>query len=185
MVVAGALLAVYTASQIRIGNPVEGTNLLWEDSDFNTAVRAINDHFPGVNTLEIVLEAKNPKTEAWNVSRASTVMTMLDLQRLLEASDPPPRATLSFNDYLRESNRLFQGGSPTWLPLDDRDRNPEKLAFVDVTRDDLLTFAASLIYQLSPTADLTYALTYRHQDSNDPRLDFIDMVNQLNLSINF
>ncbi len=122
VVVVGAVLAVYTASQIRIGNPVEGTNLLWEDSDFNTAVRAINDHFPGVNTLEIVLEAKNPKTEAWNVSRASTVMTMLDLQRLLEASDPPPRATLSFNDYLRESNRLFQGGSPKWLPLDDRDR---------------------------------------------------------------
>ena len=52
-------------------------------------------------------------------------------------------------------------------------------------RDDLLTFAASLIYQLSPTADLTYSLTYRHQDSNDPRLDFIDMINQLNLSVSF
>ncbi|WP_420465412.1 efflux RND transporter permease subunit [Panacagrimonas sp.] len=114
--------AIYTAAQIKIGNPVEGTGLLWEDSDFNTAVRAINDHFPGVNTLEIVLEAKNAETEEWNVSRASTVMTMLALQRELEATVPPPRATLSFNDYLRESNRLFQGGSPKWLPLDDRDR---------------------------------------------------------------
>ena len=54
--------AIHTSLQIKIGNPVEGSNLLWEDSDFNEAVRAINRHFPGVNTLEIVLEGKNPNT---------------------------------------------------------------------------------------------------------------------------
>ena len=114
--------ATWTAAQIKIGNPVEGTNLLWEDSDFNTAVRAINDHFPGVNTLELVLESKAPEAEEWTVTRAETVMTMLKLQTLMEQGEDPPRATLSFNDYLRESNRLFQGGNPKWLPLDNRDR---------------------------------------------------------------
>jgi uncharacterized protein len=114
--------AIWTSLQIKIGNPVEGTNLLWEDSDFNTAVRAINAHFPGVNTLEIVLESKTPDSEEWNVARATTVMTMLKLQSLIEQSPEPPRATLSFSDYLRESNRLFQGGSPKWLPLDPIDR---------------------------------------------------------------
>ncbi|MGQ0700919.1 MAG: efflux RND transporter permease subunit [Panacagrimonas sp.] len=115
-------LATYTALQIKIGNPVEGTNLLWYDSDFNGAVRAINAHFPGVNTLEVVFEAKQQESDEWNVSRASTVMAMLELQGLMEQGENAPRATLSFNDYLRESNRLFQGGSPKWLPLDDRDR---------------------------------------------------------------
>jgi len=111
--------AVWTASQIKIGNPVEGSGLLWEDSEFNTAVRQINRHFPGVNTLEIVLEAKNRKSAELEVQKVETIETMLKLQRLLE-SDPslPPRATLSFADYMGEENRLFNGGSPNWLPLD-------------------------------------------------------------------
>ena len=111
--------AVWTASQIKIGNPVEGSGLLWDDSEFNTAVRQINRHFPGVNTLEIVLEAKNRKSAELEVQKVETIETMLKLQRLLE-SDPtlPPRATLSFADYMGEGNRLFNGGSPNWLPLD-------------------------------------------------------------------
>lgn len=114
-------LATYTALQIKIGNPVEGTNLLWYDSDFNGAVRAINAHFPGVNTLEVVFEAKQQEAEEWNVARVDTAMSMLKLQKLMEDGSDPPRATLSFNDYLREANRLFQGGSPKWIPLDTRD----------------------------------------------------------------
>jgi predicted RND superfamily exporter protein len=111
--------SVWTASQIKIGNPVEGSGLLWDDSEFNTAVRQINRHFPGVNTLEIVLEAKNRKSAELEVQKVETIETMLKLQRLLE-SDPilPPRATLSFADYMGEGNRLFNGGSPNWLPLD-------------------------------------------------------------------
>lgn len=112
--------AIYTAHQIRIGNPVEGSNLLWDDSAFNVAVRAINAHFPGVNTLELVLEAKNPKSEEWTAQQVDTVQTMQTLQRSLEADAFPPRATLSFADYLSESNRLFNGGHPAWSPLDPR-----------------------------------------------------------------
>jgi hypothetical protein len=52
-------------------------------------------------------------------------------------------------------------------------------------RDDLLTLAGSLIYLMHDDAKLTYTLTYKHQDSNDPRLDFIDWINQLKFSIEF
>ncbi|MDI3258734.1 MAG: efflux RND transporter permease subunit [Sinobacteraceae bacterium] len=118
VVVVLATFAVYTALQIRIGNPVEGSNLLWPDSEFNTAVRQINRNFPGVNTLEIVLEAKN-QTDPNRVARqADTVMTMLRLQGFMEQGIAPPRATLSFADYLMEGNRLFSGGNPKWMPLD-------------------------------------------------------------------
>ena len=58
VVLLGAL-AIYTSAQVKIGNPVEGSNLLWYQPEFNTAVRAINAHFPGMNTLEIILEARS------------------------------------------------------------------------------------------------------------------------------
>src|SRR3546814_16473505 len=40
-----AVGSIYTALQIRIGNPVEGSSLLWHDSEYNEAVRQINAHF--------------------------------------------------------------------------------------------------------------------------------------------
>ena len=119
-IVAG-VFAVYTALQIKIGNPVEGSNLLWPDSEYNSAIRQINRHFPGVNTLEIVLEARNPNDPGRVAREADTVGTMFRLQSLLEDGPAPPRATLSFGDYMMEGNRLFAGGNPKWLPLDPTD----------------------------------------------------------------
>ncbi|MGA2841272.1 MAG: MMPL family transporter [Steroidobacteraceae bacterium] len=120
-VVVVAAFAIYTALQIRIGNPTEGSNLLWDDSEFNTAVRQINDHFPGVNTLEIVFEGKNQMDPNRVTHQADTVVTMLKLQNLIEHGASPPRATLSIADYFMEGNRLFAGGNPKWLPLDPND----------------------------------------------------------------
>ena len=118
LVAIGAALSLYTAMQIKIGNPVEGTNLLWHDSEFNTAVRQINAHFPGVNTLEIVLEAKNKKSPDMEVQKVERVVTMQNLQLLMERGPEPPRATLSFADYMGEGNRLFNGGNQKWIALD-------------------------------------------------------------------
>ncbi|MDB5986236.1 MAG: transporter, partial [Nevskia sp.] len=115
-----AVFATYTALQIKIGNPTEGSNLLWDDSEFNTAVRQINRNFPGVNTLEIVFEAKNQRDPNRVDHQADTVMSMLRLQGLIEDAPNPPRATLSLGDYLMEGNRLFAGGDPRWMPLDPR-----------------------------------------------------------------
>jgi predicted RND superfamily exporter protein len=109
-------LCFYIFPQIRVGNPVEGSNLLWEESDYNTAVRAINKNFPGLMTLEIVFEGKDENIRT--VKRAKTVEVMNEIQRRLEASEFPPTATLSFADYLPEANRLYQGGNPKWAPLD-------------------------------------------------------------------
>jgi len=129
LVVVGSLLAVYIAAQIKIGNPVEGSGLLWDDSEFNTAVRQINAHFPGVNTLELVLEAKNKKSPDLEVQKVETIQTMQKLQRLLEASDFPPQATLSFADYMGEGNRLFNGGNQKWNPLDDNQQAMSAASF--------------------------------------------------------
>lgn len=117
VIIAG--IALYLNTQIKIGNPVEGSNLLWYDSEFNTAVRAINAHFPGTNTLEIVLEAKDEKLEHRVANTPEVVAVHQTLQRRLESDGVlPPRATLSWTDYMGETNRLFSGGNPKWSPLD-------------------------------------------------------------------
>jgi predicted RND superfamily exporter protein len=121
VVVIVSAFAIYTALQIKIGNPVEGTGLLWYNSEFNTAVRALNRNFPGVNTLEIVLEGKDNGTQNWVDTQADTAVTMQRLQGLMESGPKPPRATLSFADYMMEGNRLFSGGNAKWLPLDHTD----------------------------------------------------------------
>ncbi|SER19587.1 hypothetical protein SAMN04488038_11943 [Solimonas aquatica] len=118
VVIVGAI-SIYETFQIKIGNPVEGSNLLRYDSDFNTAVRSINAHFPGMNTLEIVLEAKERDRENRVARTPEAAAVAAQIQAMVEADTKmPPRATLSFNDYMMEGNRLFSGGNPKWLPLD-------------------------------------------------------------------
>ena len=116
-----AIFALQTALHIRIGNPVEGSNLLWNDSEFNEAVRQINRNFAGVNTLEIVFEAKDQKSKNRVMNQPDTLVSMQKLQYLIEHAPDAPRATLSFADYLNEANRLFAGGDPRWGPLDPTD----------------------------------------------------------------
>jgi predicted RND superfamily exporter protein len=115
------LLVAFSISQViqlKVGNPVEGSSLLWEDSEYNIAVTEINKNFAGLNTLEVVFEAKDINNPSRVARQAETVFSMLELQRILEKQDVPPVATLSFGDYLPEANRLFSGGHPKWAPLD-------------------------------------------------------------------
>ncbi|MFZ5609625.1 MAG: efflux RND transporter permease subunit [Pseudomonadota bacterium] len=121
-VVAGLSVAsLAVALQLKVGNPVEGSNLLWQDSEYNLAVAEINRHFPGLNTLEIVFESKDANNPLRLARQADTYVSMHKLQYFLEQQAQPPEATLSFADYLPEANRLFSGGNPKWAPLDPTD----------------------------------------------------------------
>ena len=119
VVVLVSAYAIYLNTLVKIGNPVEGSNLLWHDSEFNTGVRALNAHFPGTNTVEIVIEAKHRDNNHRIAHTPEVAAIHTQLQRLLEA-DPvlPPRATLAFTDYMIETNRLLSGGNPKWSQLD-------------------------------------------------------------------
>lgn len=116
--IALGIVAVFLMLRVQVGNPVEGTNLLRYDSQFNLAVREINQHFPGSMTMEVVFEGKG---NARIVRQSDTLTTMRDLQHCLESSPNPPTATLSFADLAPEANRVFSGGNPKWSPLDNDD----------------------------------------------------------------
>lgn len=109
--------AGWEMAHIAVGNPVEGSNLLREHSAFNTAVRKINQQFPGLMTLEVIFEGKEGRI----VRQYDTLESMRRLQHCLEAGPNPPTATLSFADYAQEANRVFNGGNPKWGPVDAND----------------------------------------------------------------
>ncbi len=135
-------IAIYLNTQIQMGNPVEGSNLLHHDSEFNTAVRAINAHFPGTNTLEIVLEAKVKNFENPTARTPGVIDIATKLQRLIEADkEMPPRATLTFSDYIREVTRLFAGGNPKWRELDMTKENIASVTFATLMGNNALNFS--------------------------------------------
>lgn len=156
VIFAGA--SIYTNSQIKIGNPVEGSNLLWSDSEFNTAVRAINAHFPGMNTLEIILEAKNEDVGHRVARTPDIVRVSVALQRLLENDENlPPRATLAFSDYMAETNRLFSGGNPKWRPLDMTDEAINAAGFATMMGSSPINFGHVVDFDLqNSTVTLWY-----------------------------
>lgn len=135
------VVSIYFGSAIKVGNPVEGSALLWPDSEFNVAVRAINDNFPGVNTLELVLDSKESDTLEKTASKAEAVHVMHALQDIMESSDSPPRATLSFADYLAEGARLYSGGDPRWMPMDPNDRATQAAASAAMMGSDTKAFS--------------------------------------------
>jgi uncharacterized protein len=162
-----AVAAGYLMSQVKVGNPVEGTNLLRYDAKFNQAVREINQHFPGSMTMEVVFEGKGT---ARIVRQSDTLTAMRDLQHCLESSPHPPSATLSFADLAPEANRVFSGGNPKWSPLDNDDASASAAviglmagtnakAFLHVTDFEQKNGTVSLWYSNNKQETVDNALT--------------------------
>ncbi|MGB0955233.1 MAG: efflux RND transporter permease subunit, partial [Panacagrimonas sp.] len=80
IVLAVSAVATYLSFQIEVGNPVEGSNLLWPIADFNVGVKAVNNHFPGVNSLEIVLDSKDDGSRQRTVRTAESYEISRKLQ---------------------------------------------------------------------------------------------------------
>lgn len=161
-----SLGAFWKMSQVAVGNPVEGSNLLREDSAFNTAVRKINQHFPGLMTMEVIFEGKQGRI----VRQSDTLETMQRLQHCLESGPNPPAATLSFADYAQEANRVFNGGNPKWGPVDPDDASAagaatalmagtNAKAYLHVTDFEQKNGTVSLWYPNNKQATVDAALT--------------------------
>ncbi|MES1945251.1 RND efflux transporter [Salinisphaera sp. PC39] len=162
VVVVVSVAAIYTALQIRIGNPVEGSNLLWKDSEFNTGVRTVNNHFPGVNSLEIVLDSKDDDSAARTARSAEAYRVMREIQRMAEKGEGehaiPARATRSFADFMEQGNRLYSGGHPKWLPLDPIDRAVTAAAMAISFGQNPVNFSQVADFKFQ---DATVSLFYR------------------------
>jgi hypothetical protein len=91
----------------------------------------VNDHFPGVNSLEIILEAKDPDNVQKRAARSEEAYGLTkEILRVALSQEYPAKAARSFTDFMEEGSRLYSGGHPAWLSLDPTDRSvlPSPLA---------------------------------------------------------
>lgn len=181
-----AIFSVYQMTQIQIGNPVEGSNLLFDDSEFNTAVRQINGHFPGAMTLEVIFEGKSGRI----VRQSDTLATMQELQHCLEGMPGSPTASLSFADYAVEANRLFNGGNPKWSVLDRDDSSAAAAAsalmlgtsasaYIHVTDFEQKNATVSLWYENNKQKTVDEALHEAKRCLNEVQADHDDFLIRL------
>ena len=68
-----------------------------------------------------------------------------------------PRATLSFTDYMSETNRLFSGGNPKWRPLDFTEEAIDAAGFAALFGSSPLNFSHVVEFTLNhSTVSLWY-----------------------------
>lgn len=169
-----SIVVIILSRQVEIGNPTEGSNLLWDNSEFNVGVRDVNDHFPGVNSLEIILEAKDPDNVQQRAARTEEAYALTkEILRVALSQEHPAKAARSFSDFMEEGSRLYSGGHPAWLSLDPTDRSvnaagvavafgQNPLNFADVTDFQFQHSAISLFYRDNKQETIERALIAAH-----------------------
>jgi len=112
------IIAVFTAvsaSRVGIGDVHPGSPILWEDSNYNTAIDRINHNFPGTDELYVLIEGEGARA----VETPGFLRVLNRFQRHMEKSSSASR-TQSVSDLLPSVYRTIYGGHPKWeiIPLE-------------------------------------------------------------------
>ncbi len=102
----------YMSSKVEIGDIHPGTPLLWEDSDYNTAIAEINRNFPGTEELYVIVEGKGQRA----VADPDFLKILNRFQRYME-NRPLVARTLSVADFIPPIQRAIYNGYPKWETL--------------------------------------------------------------------
>lgn len=126
------------ASKVNIGDVNPGTPILWQDSEYNVSIKAINDNFPGTDELYVIFEAdpENPM----GVFQPSFIEAM-DLFQ--EHMVPFTARSLSLGDLLAPIQKYLYGGHPLWDIVPTSDVESRQVNFIlkgDAAPDDFDKF---------------------------------------------
>ena len=119
LVLAGtAVLVIVTSflsTRLTIGDAHAGTPILWPDSEYNRAIAAINEKYPGSDQLFVIVDGEKPDT----IKRPEVLHRLDEFQRYMEQSEEVG-ATASLADFVIPMNRLLHSGDPKYerLPQD-------------------------------------------------------------------
>jgi predicted RND superfamily exporter protein len=119
MVLAGTVVATIIAailtSRLTIGDAHPGTPILWPDSEYNEAIAAINQKYPGSDQLFVIVDGEAPDI----IKRPEVLHRLNEFQRFMERS-ADVGATVSLADFIIPMNRLLHSGDPKYelLPED-------------------------------------------------------------------
>lgn len=103
------------ALNLKIGDPLPGSPILWPESRYNLDAAAINQRFQGVDRMFIVLGKDGHEGY---VKTSEALLAMNALQRFIEVQ-PEVGASVSIADVLPVMNRTLREGNPRYLELSD------------------------------------------------------------------
>jgi len=102
-------VAAYMTKDLKVGDAHEGTAILWPDSPFNQSVKHINEHFPGVNPLYVIVEGSKEE----DIKRPDVIHAIEAYQRTMERN-PRVGGTQSITDVIKHINMKFHDDDPRW-----------------------------------------------------------------------
>lgn len=105
------------ALNLKIGDPLPGSPILWPESRYNLDAAAINQRFQGVDRMFIVLGKDG---QEGYVKTSEALLAMNALQRFIEVQ-PEVGASVSIADVLPVMNRTLREGNPRYLELSDEE----------------------------------------------------------------
>ncbi len=106
---AGAVISIYLAQSVQVGEQRPGTPILYADSEYNVAAHEIGNRFFGLDELLLIAHSEAhyrvyaPDSQKWIES----------IQRVLE-TDPSAGGSVSYGDVIKLYMRLFRNNDPRW-----------------------------------------------------------------------
>ncbi len=100
---------LYYASTITVGDAHHGTPLLWPESEYNQAVKKINDEFLGTDTMFVVVKGEEKNA----ITQPSVLNNMLQFQRHVELQSSIG-GSVSIADLIPNINRILHEGNPRY-----------------------------------------------------------------------
>ena len=132
---------------LKIGDLHPGSPILWPDSNYNIAIKNINENFPGTDQLFFIVEGTVPGL----VRLTETQQRIRDCQIFLEQS-PFVGGTQSFSDFAPYVNKFIHAGDPKW----------------EVIPEDPLMMGSvmNIVVSSSSTGDFDRMMSRDHKDAN-------------------
>jgi predicted RND superfamily exporter protein len=114
LAVSFALIVVcgFLGSRITVGDASPGSPLLWQDSDYNTAVKEINEKFLGTDRMFVVVEGDEPDA----LKKPEVLDYMQGFQKYVERQ-PEVGGSRSLVDIIPVINYMMHEGNPRYMTL--------------------------------------------------------------------
>jgi len=116
------VFAVASSMYLKYGDANPGSPILWPDSEYNTDIRRINERFPGVDQMWVVIEGKGKGA----ITSPDVVKGMEELKQHM-MRDPNVGFATSIADLIKNVNMLAHGNDPKMESIPDDQQGIQNL----------------------------------------------------------
>jgi len=133
--------------KLEIGDIHPGSPILHRDSEYNIAIKNINENFPGTDQLFFIVEGDEP-----GLIRQPAIQQRIQEAQIFLEQSPYVGLTQSFADYSPNVNKFLHAGDPKW----------------EVIPEDQLMMGSvmNIVVSSAATGDFDRIMSRDHKDAN-------------------